>query len=34
MLMSEVKGQDFPEDRTKRECLEEWIRTVNEHGGF
>lgn len=34
MLVLEVKGQDSPEDRTKREFLAEWIRAVNEHGGF
>ena len=34
MLVLEVKGQDSAEDRTKREFLAEWIRAVNEHGGF
>ena len=34
MLVLEVKGQDSPEDRTKREFLAEWVRAVNEHGGF
>jgi type III restriction enzyme len=34
MLVLEVKGQDSPEDRTKREFLAEWITAVNEHGGF
>jgi type III restriction enzyme len=30
----EVKGQDSPEDRTKLEFLAEWVRAVNENGGF
>lgn len=34
MLVLEVKGQDNQKDRTKRECLDEWVRAVNEHGGF
>ena len=29
-----VKGQDSEENRTKREFLAEWVRAVNEHGGF
>jgi len=33
-LVLEVKGQDSPQDRTKREFLGEWIDAVNEHGGF
>jgi type III restriction enzyme len=34
MLVLEVKGQDSEEDRTKRDFLSEWVRAVNEHGGF
>jgi type III restriction enzyme len=34
ILVLEVKGQDSPENRTKREFLAEWIQAVNEHGGF
>jgi type III restriction enzyme len=34
MLVLEVKGQDTQEQRTKREFLAEWIRSVNDHGGF
>lgn len=34
MLVLEVKGQDSPEDRTKREFLAEWVCAVNEHGGL
>jgi type III restriction enzyme len=34
MLVLEVKGQDTPQDQTKREFLAEWVEAVNEHGGF
>jgi type III restriction enzyme len=34
MLVLEVKGQDSQENRTKREFLDEWVKAVNEHGGF
>ncbi len=34
MLILEVKGQDTQKDKTKREFLDEWVRAVNEHGGF
>ncbi len=34
MLVLEVKGQDSQQNRTKREFLDEWVRAVNEHGGF
>ena len=34
MLVLEVKGQDNQEQRTKREFLAEWVRAVNNHGGF
>jgi hypothetical protein len=34
MLVLEVKGQDNQELQTKREFLTEWVRAVNEHGGF
>lgn len=33
-LVLETKGRDTQEDRTKREFLDEWIRAVNEDGGF
>jgi len=33
-LVLEVKGQDTQQNRTKREFLDEWVRAVNEHGGF
>ncbi len=34
MLVLEVKGQDTQQDKTKREFLGEWIKAVNQHGGF
>ncbi len=33
-LVLETKGRDTQKDRTKREFLDEWIRAVNENGGF
>lgn len=33
-LVLEVKGQDSQQDQTKREFLDEWVRAVNQHGGF
>lgn len=33
-LILEVKGLDFQQDKTKREFLDEWIKSVNSHGGF
>ena len=33
-LVLETKGQDTQRDRTKREFLDEWVRAVNQHGGF
>ena len=34
MLILEIKGQDSQQNQTKREFLAEWVRAVNEHGGF
>jgi type III restriction enzyme len=34
MLVVEVKGQDSQQDKTKREFLSEWVRAVNQQGGF
>jgi type III restriction enzyme len=34
MVVLEVKGQDTQQDQTKREFLNEWVRAVNQHGGF
>jgi len=33
-LILETKGQDTQQDKTKREFLDEWVRAINEHGGF
>ncbi|MCD6399992.1 DEAD/DEAH box helicase family protein [candidate division WOR-3 bacterium] len=33
-LVLETKGRDTQQDKTKREFLDEWVRAVNEHGGF
>ncbi len=33
-LILEIKGQDTPKDQTKRRYLGEWVKAVNEHGGF
>lgn len=33
-LIIETKGQDTQKDKTKRAFLDEWVRAVNEHGGF
>jgi type III restriction enzyme len=34
MLVLEVKGQDSPQNKAKRDFLDEWVRAVNNHGGF
>jgi len=34
MLVLEVKGQDTQENKTKRKFLSEWVKAVNQHGGF
>ena len=33
-LVLETKGQDTDQDNTKRAFLDEWVKAVNEHGGF
>ncbi|MFZ0035489.1 MAG: DEAD/DEAH box helicase family protein [Sedimentisphaerales bacterium] len=33
-LILETKGQESAEDKTKRQFLAEWVRAVNEKGGF
>lgn len=33
-LIVEMKGENTPKDERKREYLDEWVRAVNEHGGF
>jgi len=34
MLVLEIKGQDNPQNRTKRGFLDEWAKAINTHGGF
>ena len=34
VLVLETKGQETEQDRTKRRFLGEWVKAVNEHGGF
>ncbi len=34
VLVLEVKGQDTPRDRAKRQALMEWVQAVNEDGRF
>lgn len=34
MLVLETKGQDTEQDQVKRSYLDEWVRAVNDHGGF
>ena len=34
MLVLEIKGQDTPQNRTKRGFLDEWTKSINTHGGF
>lgn len=33
-MVLETKGQETEKDKTKRNFLSEWVRAVNEHGGF
>jgi type III restriction enzyme len=34
MLVLEVKGEDTEQDQVKRRFLGDWVRAVNDHGGF
>lgn len=34
LLVLEVKGQDTEEAKAKRHFLDEWVKAVNQHGGF
>jgi len=34
MLVLEVKGQDNAQNKAKRNALDEWVKAVNQHGGF
>jgi type III restriction enzyme len=33
-LILEVKGQETDQDKAKRRFMEEWVKAVNNHGGF
>ena len=33
-MILETKGQDTEQNKTKRRFLDEWVKAVNEHGGF
>jgi type III restriction enzyme len=33
-VVVEMKGENTPKDERKREYLDEWVKAVNEHGGF
>ncbi|MFH0930854.1 MAG: type III restriction endonuclease subunit R, partial [Candidatus Zixiibacteriota bacterium] len=33
-MVLETKGQETQEDKTKINFLEEWVKAVNNHGGF
>ena len=33
-LLIEVKGQETEKDRVKWDYLKEWLKAVNQHGGF
>jgi type III restriction enzyme len=33
-LVLEVKGQETEQDKTKRRFMEDWVKAVNNHGGF
>jgi type III restriction enzyme len=34
MLVIEIKGEEDQKDKVKREAMREWVRAVNQHGGF
>jgi type III restriction enzyme len=34
LLVLETKGQDTQQDKTKRSFLDEWVKAVNQQGGF
>ncbi len=34
ILVIETKGEEDQKDKVKREAMREWIRAVNQHGGF
>ncbi len=34
ILVIEIKGEEDQKDKVKREAMREWVRAVNQHGGF
>ena len=34
MLILEIKGQDSPQNKQKRQALDAWVKAVNQKGGF
>ncbi len=34
MLVLEVKGEDAEQDQMKRRFLDDWVKAINDHGGF
>jgi type III restriction enzyme len=34
LLVLETKGEEAQQDRVKREAVTEWVKAVNQHGGF
>jgi type III restriction enzyme len=34
ILALEIKGEDSPQNRAKRDALAEWVAAVNQSGGF
>ncbi|MCE8471840.1 hypothetical protein LZ189_22825, partial [Rhodovulum sulfidophilum] len=33
-LALEIKGTDSPQNKAKRDALEEWVKAINAAGGF
>jgi type III restriction enzyme len=33
-VILEVKGQDLEQDQVKRRFLDEWVKAINDQGGF
>jgi type III restriction enzyme len=34
ILALEIKGADSPQNKTKRDALNEWVKAINAAGGF
>lgn len=34
LLALEIKGSDSPQNKAKRDALDEWVRAINANGGF